>query len=77
MKTVLMDRDFDYHPSPQVTIWYKAGKRYERVPEAAVATIEAAGAGKATGEMEPAPDVAPVNMRTFGPNEILRKLLLP
>lgn len=54
MKTVLMDRDFDYHPSPQVTIWYKAGKRYERVPEAAVATIEAAGAGKATGEMEPA-----------------------
>lgn len=40
-----MDRDFHYRPHPRAVVCYKAGCRYERVPEAAVAEILKAGAG--------------------------------
>jgi hypothetical protein len=45
VKTVYMSRDFPYCPSPRVTLQYRAGVTYRRVPEAAVAAIKASGAG--------------------------------
>jgi hypothetical protein len=54
MKTVEMVRDFPYCPLPQVTMQYRAGRTYPRVPEAAVAEILKAGAGKVVdGKAEP------------------------
>lgn len=45
MKTVVMERTFDYQPHPAVIIVYQKGKKYSRVPEAAVKKIVAARAG--------------------------------
>lgn len=45
VKTVEMERDFAYTPQAQVTVMYRAGIRYEKVPEAAVRAILIAGAG--------------------------------
>jgi len=45
VKTVLMSRTFDYRPRRGVIVVYAAGQRYDRVPEAAVRAIVAAGAG--------------------------------
>lgn len=46
MKTVVMIRTFDYRPKAGVIIAYSGGRRYERVPEAAVRAIVKAGAGE-------------------------------
>jgi hypothetical protein len=54
MKTVEMIREFSYCPFRQVTLQYRAGQTYSRVPEAAVAAILKAGAGKVVnGKAEP------------------------
>jgi hypothetical protein len=47
VKTITMTRDFNYHPFKRkpVNILYLGGATYERVPEAAVRAILAAGAG--------------------------------
>lgn len=45
MKTIRMERTFYYRPHPVAVIQYKAGQKYERVPEAAVAEILRAKAG--------------------------------
>lgn len=50
MKTVTMERDFDYRPTKHLMRAYKGGKTYSRVPEAAVAAIVAAGAGRVVDE---------------------------
>lgn len=50
MKTVIMDRDFNFSPDERTTISYKKGSRYERVTEAAVDAITKAGAGKVVSE---------------------------
>ncbi|UPU01317.1 hypothetical protein J4G48_0031805 [Bradyrhizobium barranii subsp. apii] len=52
MKTILMTRTFDYRPRRAVIVVYAAGKRYERVPEAAVRAIVAAGAGEVVKKPE-------------------------
>jgi hypothetical protein len=41
-----MLRDFPYCPTHNVTVQYKGGVTYSRVPEAAVAAITAAKAGE-------------------------------
>lgn len=46
MKTVKMERSFDYRPKPGTIIHYRAEHTYERVPEAAAEAIKAAGAGR-------------------------------
>lgn len=46
MKTVVMHRNFDYRPTRHLIRAYKGGQKYNRVPEAAVAAIVAAGAGR-------------------------------
>lgn len=46
MKTVSMQRSFDYRPKRGVIIAYLEGVTYLRVPEAAVRAILEAGAGK-------------------------------
>ncbi len=43
-----MDRDFDYRPVRAQVIAYRGGRTYQRVPEAAVRAIVAAGAGGAS-----------------------------
>jgi HK97 gp10 family phage protein len=45
MRTVEMLRAHDYRPKRGVIVAYEAGKTYRRVPEAAVRSIVAAGAG--------------------------------
>jgi hypothetical protein len=45
VKAVTMLRDFPYCPSLKVTIQYRGGVTYARVPEAAVRAIVGAGAG--------------------------------
>ncbi|MBR0855664.1 hypothetical protein [Bradyrhizobium liaoningense] len=52
MKTVLMNRTFDYRPRRAVIVVYAAGQRYERVPEAAVRAIVAAHAGEVVAKPE-------------------------
>ena len=52
MKTVLMTDSFDYRPRRSVIVVYVAGQRYERVPEAAVRAIVAAGAGEVVAKPE-------------------------
>jgi hypothetical protein len=46
MKDVVMERDHDYRAKARVFVAYKAGQIYRRVPEAAVRSIVAAGAGR-------------------------------
>lgn len=46
MKTITMLRDFDYHANRWITIAYKSGETYRKVPEAAVRAILAAKAGE-------------------------------
>jgi hypothetical protein len=46
MKTIAFSRDFSYCPSRWVTIQYRGGFTYQRVPEAAVRVIRAAEAGE-------------------------------
>jgi hypothetical protein len=46
MKTMVMSRTFDYRPRTGVIVVYESGKRYDRVPEAAVRAIREAGAGE-------------------------------
>jgi hypothetical protein len=50
MKTVEMLQDHTFRAKRNVHIQYRAGCIYQRVPEAAVRSITAAGAGKITGE---------------------------
>lgn len=45
MKTVDVTKDHSYRPSLRVVVQYQAGHTYRRVPEAAVRSILAAGAG--------------------------------
>jgi (2Fe-2S) ferredoxin len=45
LKTVIMDKTFDYKPRSGVIIVYRGGKKYRRVPEAAVRKIVEAKAG--------------------------------
>lgn len=45
MKTVEMSSTFNYRPRTGIVIVYEAGKKYERVPEAAVREILNADAG--------------------------------
>lgn len=40
-----MRKEFLYRPSARVVVQYRQGKTYDRVPEAAVREILAAGAG--------------------------------
>lgn len=46
MKTIFMQRSFHYRPLPGVIIVYEGGRRYARVPEAAVKAILKDGAGE-------------------------------
>lgn len=46
MKTIRMLRDYDYAATKHFVLAYKADTIVERVPEAAVAMILAAGAGE-------------------------------
>jgi len=46
MKTVTMHRDFDYHPTRQITIAFRGGETYHRVTEFAARAIVEAGAGE-------------------------------
>jgi hypothetical protein len=46
MKTVAMDKDFDFHVSDQQNVSYRKGETYERVPEAQAEAIVTAGAGR-------------------------------
>jgi len=46
VKTVRMKRSLDYRPRPGVIIAYESGRKYERVPEAAVRAILRDGAGE-------------------------------
>lgn len=41
-----MSRSFDYRPRAGLIVAYSGGRRYERVPEAAVRAILVAGAGE-------------------------------
>lgn len=41
-----MQRSFDYRPRPGVILAYEGGRRYARVPEAAVRAILREGAGE-------------------------------
>ena len=45
MKTVEITRDHSYRAKARVVVQYQAGHTYRRVPEAAVRSILAAGAG--------------------------------
>jgi hypothetical protein len=53
MKTVKMERDFSYRATPRAFVQYLGGETYQRVPEAAVRAITAAGAGTIVVPMEP------------------------
>jgi (2Fe-2S) ferredoxin len=46
MKTVHMNRTFEYRPRRSVIVVYEGGRRYERVPEAAVRAIVEDSAGE-------------------------------
>ena len=46
MKTVYLDRDFDYRPHPRRTVRFHAGITYSRVLELAALEIERNGAGR-------------------------------
>lgn len=56
MKTIRMLRDFNYWPwkTRHVTIAYQGDHIYQRVPEAAVRAILAAGAGEIVDREWPA-----------------------
>jgi hypothetical protein len=49
MKTVRLERDFDYCPHRSVTVRFLAGITYRRVLERAARDIERAGAGRIVG----------------------------
>lgn len=53
MKTVFLELDYDYKPVAAVTIAYRAGQTYERVPEAAARAIVEAGVGRIVGGDDP------------------------
>lgn len=53
MKTVKMARDYSYRATPRVFVQYIGGETYQRVPEAAVRAITAAGAGEVADPAEP------------------------
>jgi len=46
MKTVRLDRDYDYVPNRHITVRFSAGITYRRVLERAARDIERAGAGR-------------------------------
>lgn len=46
MKTIRMERNYDYRAAPRVFVKYLGGATYKRVPEAAVREIIRCGAGK-------------------------------
>lgn len=50
MKTVEMERDFNFRAAARVFVHYVGGMVYRRVPEAAVRAITAAKAGKVVDE---------------------------
>jgi hypothetical protein len=45
MKTIAMEKDFDFHIDAQTSVSYMSGLTYERVPEAQAEAIVKAGAG--------------------------------
>jgi hypothetical protein len=55
VKDIEMIRSHDFRAKAKVFVHYKAAQRYARVPEAAVRSILAAGAGKIVAENEPRP----------------------
>jgi len=46
MKTVRLDRDYDYCPHRNITVRFAAGITYRRVLETAARDIERVGAGR-------------------------------
>jgi hypothetical protein len=54
MKTVVMEKDFDYRPHPRRTVRFHGGVTYARVLEAAALQIERAGAGRIAMPSDPA-----------------------
>jgi hypothetical protein len=46
MKTVYLDRDYDYPLHPRRTVRFRAGTTYDRVLEIAAREIERIGAGR-------------------------------
>ena len=46
MKTVMMERDFDYRPHPRKMVRFHGGCTYARVLELAAREIERHGAGR-------------------------------
>lgn len=57
MKTVVMDRDYDYKPTKQRMTAYKAGMTYKKQPNAAADAIVEAGAGRVIGDDTDEPQV--------------------
>lgn len=53
MKTVTMDRDFDYRPVRNWGVRFQAGITYQHVIEAAVTAIVTAGAGRVVESTQP------------------------
>lgn len=52
MKTIKMERDFSYRATSRAFVQYLGGTTYQRVPEAAVRAIVAAGAGEIVDPIE-------------------------
>lgn len=52
MKTVRMIKDYSYRATPRVFVQYLGETTYQRVPEAAVRAIVAAGAGEIVNPAE-------------------------
>ena len=61
MKTVVMNRTFEYRPLNGVIIVYEGGNRYKRVPEYAVREILKAEAGSIVRTERPHPGDKPVS----------------
>jgi len=54
MKTVFMERDFDYPLHPRRTVRFRGGVTYARVLEIAAREIERHGAGRVISPCDPA-----------------------